>query len=233
MMLQNTSNESVLVRQTAQEAVVEHLRTQILSRQLAPGERLVQNEIAEQLGVSRTPIREALHRLAHEGLVVLSSYKGASVAEFSRLDLVEIYTIRTALESHAAHLAAQHITPEEIDGLETLLDQMKSAFEAQDLTLLTEAHHQFHAALYAASRRPRLYELTIQYLSLADVYQRMALTLGRAARDPIIEHVEIMAALRERDADRVAHLTRMHLRITAAELAELFPEEEKGGTDSA
>jgi len=77
-MPQELVNGSILVRQTAQESMVDHLHNLILSRQLSPGERLVQSELAEQLGVSRTPVREALHKFAHEGLVTFSSYKGAA-----------------------------------------------------------------------------------------------------------------------------------------------------------
>ena len=73
-----------------QESAVDHLRRLILTRQLEPGQRLVQSELAEQLGISRTPIREALHKLASEGLVVFSSYKGASVVDFSAADLIAI-----------------------------------------------------------------------------------------------------------------------------------------------
>jgi DNA-binding GntR family transcriptional regulator len=221
-MSQNPADRSVLAHRTLQEAVVDHLRSLILSRQLLPGERLVQGELAQRLGVSRTPIREALHKLTHEGFVTFSSYKGAAVAEFSLSELEEIYTVRSALESHAAYLAAKRITEEELGQLEGLLPQIEQAFHQGDFSHLLEVHHQFHARVYAAAHQQRLYDLTTQYLGLCDLYQRMALSLGRGAKNPVLEHKEILEALRQRDADAAGRLLRAHLQLTVSELLEIF-----------
>lgn len=226
-MLQQPADESTLVLQTVQEAVVEHLRHQILSRRLLPGQRLVQSDLARRLGVSRTPVREALHRLAHEGLVTLSSYKSATVSEFSLAELQEIYTVRSALETHATYLAAQFIDDGELERLESLLQEIDQAFGCRDLERLQQAHYQFHACIYAAAKRRRLYDLTIQYLDLASIYQRVALSLGRGARDPVVEHRDLLAALRRRDAEAASRLMRGHLELTASELLELFRAEEE------
>jgi DNA-binding GntR family transcriptional regulator len=228
-MPQTPADESTLAHQTLQEAVVDHLRNLILNRQLLPGERLVQSELAERLGVSRTPIREALHRLTHEGFVTFSSYKGAAVAEFSPSELEEIYTVRSALESHAAYLAATRITEDELEQLESLLHQMGKTFHQGNFQHLLEVHHQFHASVYAAAHQRRLYDLTIQYLALCDVYQRMALSLGRGAKNPVVEHKEILEALRRREADAAAHLIRFHLQLTVSELQELLHKEQRDG----
>lgn len=221
-MRQEPANRPVLERQTTQESVVDYLRNLILDGRLVPGERLVQSELAEQLGVSRTPVREALHKLAAEGLVTLSSYKGASVTPLSLSELEEIYTIRCALESQAAYLAAQRITEEELDRLEILLGQMREAFHAGDFPRLLQAHREFHVAVCAASKRQRLHDLAVQHLKLADVYQRMALSLGRGASDPVGEHEVILEALRRGDGDAAGRLLRGHLQTTASELLELF-----------
>jgi len=228
-MPQKTADGSVLVRQTTQESVVDHLRHLILSRQLQPGERLVQDELAERLGVSRTPVREALHKLASEGLVTFSSYKGASVADFSLSELEEIYTVRSALESHAARLAAQRITEEELEQLEALLRQIEEAFQQKDFLHLLEVHHQFHASICVAAKQQRLCKLAIQHLELTDLYQRMALSLGRGAKDPVVEHKEILETLRRHDADAAGHLIRIHLQLTVSELLELFHEGQNVG----
>jgi DNA-binding GntR family transcriptional regulator len=223
---QQVSKESrtipVLKRQTTQESVVDHLRDLILNGQLAPGERLVQDELAELLGVSRTPVREALHKLASEGLVTFSSYKGASVVEFSPSEVEEIYAVRMALESHAAYLAAQKITEDELGRLETLLYQMEEAFRRKNSALLVEAHYHFHIGVCAAAKRERLYALIVQHLDLSNIYQPMALSMGRGARDPIVEHQRILAALQQRDADGARDLIRGHLQMTVSELLEFF-----------
>lgn len=224
-MPQKPADGSILARQTMQESAVDHLRHLILSRQLQPGERLVQDELAGRLGVSRTPVREALHKLASEGLVTFSSYKGASVADFSLSELEEIYTVRSALESHAAYLAAQRITDEELEQLEVLLRQIEEAFQEKDFLHLLEVHHQFHASICTAAKRQRLCKLAIQHLELTDLYQRMALSLGRGAKNPVVEHEEMLETLRRRDADAACHLIRVHLQMTVSELLELFHEE--------
>ncbi len=221
-MLQQPLDDSALVLQTVQQVVVQRLRHLILSGQLKPGQRLVQDELAARLGVSRTPIREALQNLAHEGLVTLSSYRGASVAPFSLENLQEVYTVRSALESHATYLAAQRIRGEELAQLAGFLQAMDQAFRQKDLDGLLAAHGQFHTAIYAAAASPRLYELILKYLGLADVYQRMALSLGRGAKDPVVEHQDLLHTLETRDAEAAGRLMRAHLELTAAELLALF-----------
>lgn len=213
-----------LVHQTMQESAVDHLRQLILSRQLEPGQRLVQTELAQQLGVSRTPVREALHKLAAEGLVVFSSYKGAAVVEFSGAELKEIFTVRAALENHATYLAAQRISSTEIEDLRTKLDQMETAFANQDFLQLLQIHQEFHAGIYAAAKQQRLYDLAIQYFELGNVYQQMALSLGRGAKDPVVEHLEILNALERKEGQRARQLVQSHVELTISELLELFPE---------
>ncbi|HDQ70633.1 MAG TPA: GntR family transcriptional regulator [Chloroflexi bacterium] len=220
-----------LVYQTVQQSVVDYLRELILSGLLAPGERLVQSELAERLQVSRTPVREALHQLASEGLVTISSYKGASVAAFSLSEIEDVYAIRCALESHAAYLAARSITAETLAQLETLLDQMAEAFQRGDRVQLLELHHQFHVGVYAAAQRSRLYDLAVRHLGLTNVYQRMALSLGRGARDPLVEHQEIVDALRRGDAESAGRLMRDHLQATVEELLALFQKDQAQGAD--
>ena len=216
------SNESPFVIQTMQEAVVAHIRNLILSGELAPGQRLLQTELAEKLGISRTPIREALQRLAHEGLVSISSFKGASVSEFSTSDLIEVYSVRIALESYAAYLAAQQITEADLARLEALMKDMGEAFRSKDFEHLLEAHHNLHATIYAIAGKKRLLEHIIQYLDQASFYQRIALSLGRGASDPIIEHQDILSTLRQRDADAAARIMRQHLELTLDELLGLL-----------
>ncbi len=213
-----------LVHQTMQESAVDHLRRLILTRQLAPGQRLVQSELAEQLGFRRTPIRQPLHKVAAEGLVVFSSYKGAAVADFSAAELEEIFTVRTALESHATYLAAQRISEAEIEQLRTRLGQMEAAFRDQDFLQLLQVHQEFHAGIYAAAGQQRLYDLAIQYFELGDVYQRMALSLGRGAKDPVGEHLEIVKALERKESEQARQLVRAHVELTISELLEIFQE---------
>lgn len=214
--------ETVLNLQTVQTAVVEHLRNMILKHELLPGQRLIQDELAQQLGVSRTPIREALNRLAHEGFVEISSYKGASVAKFSITQLEDIYTVRVALESYATCLAARNITPQEVDTLTILMNSMQEAFLQKNPERLLIVHNQFHAGIYAAAHKHRLYELSLQNLELSMVYQRLAFSMGRGSKDPVIEHQDLLKTIQRHDSVTAGEMMLNHLEFTLAELLALF-----------
>lgn len=214
----------VLARQTTQESVVDHLRTLILRRQLKPGERLVQSDLAEELGVSRTPVREALHTLATEGLVSISAYKGASVANFSVVELEEIYNVRIALEGYAAYLATQHVTEEELQHMEDLLQQTAEALQQADHTRALELNRKFHDILYKASRQQRLYEQIVNHLDLSELYRRMYFIVKHLHADTVVEHKELLKILRQGDAEGAEQHTRINLQQTASTLINFLRE---------
>lgn len=201
-------------------SVVHRLRHLILSRQLRPGERLVQRDLAEQFGVSRTPVREALHRLASDGLVTIAPHKGATVAKFLLSDLEDIYSVRIALEGYAANLAARHITDEELRTLDRLLEEMERAFQAEDRGRLLEVNRRFDTTIYSASRQSRLCELIVKHIELADLYRRLYFSLGKLSAHTVAEHREILAALQRRDPEEAERLSRVALEKTAAGLME-------------
>jgi len=202
------------------QSVAHRLRHLILSRQLRPGERLVQSDLAIQFGVSRTPIREALHRLASDGLVTLSPRRGATVAKFLLSDLEEIYSVRIALEGYAAYLAAQHVTAGELRKLDQLLAEMEQAFQEGDRGRLLEVNRKFDTSIYAASRQPRLCALIVKHIELADLYRRLYFSLDNLAAHTVAEHREILAALKRRDPEEAERLSRVALEKTAAGLME-------------
>lgn len=204
--------------------VVDRLRALILSRAVRPGERLVQSELAEQLGVSRTPIREALHKLESDGLVTLSRHRGASVADLSLSELEGIYGVRIALEGYGAFLAAQNITDEELERLEKLLREMKGVFEQGDRWRLLEINRQFYAQLYAIADRPRLYELIMKHLDLAGLYRQMAFAIDHYYRHTIVDHEELLATFRQHDPEAAERLTRTQLQQTLVSLVEFLKE---------
>lgn len=214
----------VLERLTTQESVVDHLRSLILSRYLKPGDRLVQSDLAEELGVSRTPIREALHKLASEGLVSFSAYKGASVTDFSLVELEEIYNVRIALEGYAAYLAAQYITEKELKQMEALLLKTEEALQQTDHIHLLELNRKFHTILYGASRQQRLYEMIINHLELSDLYRLMYFTVEHLCADTFVEHKELVEILRQGDAEEAERHTRFYLQQTASALISFLSE---------
>lgn len=203
--------------------VADHLRSLILSRQLLPGERLVQGELADKLGVSRTPIREALQDLASEGLVAFSSYKGASVAEPSLSDVEEIYAVRTALESYAGFLAAERITEDELEQLEALIHEMEVALEARaDTSELMDLNHRFNSTIYAASRQELLCDQAVRFMHLADMYRRIHFSVEQLAAEALAEHRQLLAALRKGDPEAVEKLTRIQVQRSVSSLREFI-----------
>jgi DNA-binding GntR family transcriptional regulator len=219
-------DDNPLVVPTIQESVADRLRNLILSRHLRPGERLVQSELAEQLGVSRTPIREALYELASDGLVVLSPYKGASVADFSLEDLEGIYSIRIPLEGYGAYLATQSIGPEDLIQLQALVDRMEQSFQRGDRWQLLEVNREFYATFYAIAGRQRLYDLIMKHLDMAGLYRRMAFTVENHYAGTVTEHAELLDLVKQGDAVEVERRTRAGLEETVATLVSLWKETE-------
>ena len=203
---------------TAQESVPDRIRHLILSRTLVPGQRLVQSELAEQLRVSRTPIREALHRLESDGLVKLSPHKGASVADLSISDLKDIYSIRIAIEGYGAYLAAQNVKDQDLVELEALLRRMREGFEQGDRWHLLEVNREFYAVLYAIAGQPRLYALIMKHIDLADMYRRMAFAIDHYYGHTIADHEALLTTFREADPQGAERVTRDQLQQTLASL---------------
>ncbi|TET29393.1 MAG: GntR family transcriptional regulator [Anaerolineales bacterium] len=210
--------------QTMLEFVADRIRDLILSRQLEPGERLAQSQLAERFGVSRTPVREALQKLASEGLVTFSPYKGAFVAKFSSSELMDLYSIRIALEGYCASLAALRITDEHLEQLEALLDQMKEEYGRADRWRLLAANREFYAVLYAIPNQPLLYELTMKYLDMADAYRRMALAQELYFKHIIGGHEKLLTAMRQRNPETVERLLRVQMEEIRAMLLEVIQE---------
>ncbi len=140
-------------RGTAHVYVRETLRQDILNGTLPGGTRLAQTDIANQLGVSTTPVREALRDLASEGLVTIDPHRGGFVMEMTRDDVVEIYEIRYQLEPMALRLAFPRITDEIVERLDQLNEEMSAT---SHLATWVELNRDFHMSIYAVLERPRL-----------------------------------------------------------------------------
>lgn len=212
--------------QAVQETVVDGIRDLILRRKLRPGEHLVQSDLAEQFGVSRTPIREALHQLASEGLVTFSRNKGATVAKLSLSDLQDVYSVRIPLESFGTLLAAEKMTEDDLDALEAIVGQMKDAYAAGDRWELLEVNRSFYKVLYSITGRQRLYDLIMRYIDLADLYRRMAFSLDAHYSHTIADHEDLLATLRKGNPEAAEQLARKQMETTAADLVAFLGETE-------
>ena len=142
--------------QPLREVVCESLRDAIRRGVLKPGERLMEIQLAEELGVSRTPVREAIRKLELEGYVIMMPRRGTYVASMSIRDINEIFEIRTALESLSNGLAAERITDEELESLQRLLVMIGGYVEEGNMDKIVETDIEFHDLLYRAARNSRL-----------------------------------------------------------------------------
>lgn len=194
--------------QNAAGRVTARLRSEILQGDICPGTRLSQQSIAEQFGVSRIPVRDALQTLAGEGLVQPSSNASAVVTGLSVAELQEIYELREAIEPLATHLAVSNVGRAD---LLTMRKQLKIMEEHSDTRTWLAANTEFHAAVYRRAGRPRMIELVEQLRRLGDRYMYVHLEVLGKTEHLTSEHLEILAAVEKGDAALAARLTREHL----------------------
>jgi DNA-binding GntR family transcriptional regulator len=206
-------------RSTVTDDTTEAVRAILLSGEFTPGQPLRQVELAERLGVSRTPLREALHRLSAEGLVRLDPHRGAVVAQPSVTELLELYEIREAVEVLAVRQAAMRCTKQEVEDLSFDLEAMGYITDA---SAWGRANLRFHQRVFALSRKVQLCDLIGQLGQRSELYVRMLVSSEQQARRANHEHEELVQALREQNADQAEAITRHHLRATVSRVAALL-----------
>ena len=190
------------------------IRAHLLSGQVKAGEQLTEDQLAQITGVSRTPVREAVRRLENELLLVRSDTKRLFVADWSRDDIEELFTLRQMLECHAAERAAQRLSREQIAALEQINGELTAAVEGPlpDVARFLDANRAFHEVIVEAAESPRLRQLLARLVE-APVVLRTARTysqddLRQSARD----HDELVAAFVARDPDWARAVMGSHLR---------------------
>jgi DNA-binding GntR family transcriptional regulator len=202
-----------LDQRTLWQRAHEHLREEIISGRLTPGTELQEVALAESLGVSRGPIREALGRLAAEGLVTVRPRRGAVVRALSAEEFIEAYQVREALEVMAVRLAVPRLAGEEIAAMQRLIDRMSALADAEDVQGFFEANTAFHQVFFEAAGNRTLTKLYRQLHDQIDRHRLRSLELRGNVRRSIAEHRAILRAVRAGDVDRAAHLVSEHIRV--------------------
>ena len=190
--LQVTMDEFLPLR----DVVFNTLRQAILTGELKPGERLMEIHLANKLGVSRTPIREAIRKLELEGLVLMIPRKGAEVAEITEKSLRDVLEVRRALEELSVQLACEKITKEEIRELERVAKEFQQVVKSSDITEIAEVDVRFHDIIYTATDnqkliqllnnlREQMYRYRVEYLKRDGVFPQLI-----AEHEAIIRHIE-------------------------------------------
>jgi DNA-binding GntR family transcriptional regulator len=205
------SGLSISKRQTLREEVYETIKRAILRGKLTSGERLVEEELASTLGISRTPVREAIHKLEKDGLVVQRPRGGVAVRQFCIEDIEEIFGIRSVLESHAAVLATRHITLGKMRILERKVERSKQYRAKGDTEGLIRLNTEFHDTLYKSARSRRLYDMISEFRDYFFRYRVAILDVNGMPDTSIQDHTHMLEAMRARNPAKVERLVRRHI----------------------
>lgn len=202
-----TMNEYLPLR----DVVFQTLRQAILRGELEPGERLMEIHLADRLGVSRTPIREAIRKLELEGLVVMIPRRGAIVASITEKDLKDVLEVRRTLEVMAAEIACDRITPELLDELAEAGEEFRKLKDSDDYTSLAAADVKFHDIIYAATDNQRLISI-LNNLREQMYRYRLEYIKDRQTRNTLIqEHQEIIDSIEKKDIERAKKAILVHI----------------------
>ena len=193
------------------DVVFNTLRQAILRGELKPGERLMEIQLANKLGVSRTPIREAIRKLELEGLVLMIPRKGAEVADITEKSLKDVLEVRRALEELSVKLTCDRITKEEIKELEQAAENFRKTMKSKDITEIAEADVRFHDVIYTATKNQKLiqllnnlheqmYRYRIEYLKDEEVYPKL-----------LKEHKEIIERINRGEKEEAARIVCEHI----------------------
>lgn len=195
------------------DVVFQTLRKGILRGDLQPGERLMEIQLANRLGVSRTPVREAIRMLELEGLVINPPHRGAQVAKITEKDLQDVLEVREGLEEMAVKLACERITEQELKELyEASRRFEKLALSKEDnITLLAEADEEFHAIIYRSTGNKRLVQLINNLREQMFRYRVEYLKDGENRATLIKEHDGLWETLKRRDINGARRNMRMHI----------------------
>lgn len=195
------------------DVVFNTLRQAILRGELKPGERLMEIQLANKLGVSRTPIREAIRKLELEGLVLMIPRKGAEVADISEKSLRDVLEVRRALEELAGSLACERIRPEQIEQMRQAEQVFTDTLKTGDVTEIAEADEKFHDIIFLATGnqklismlnnlREQMYRYRVECLKRKELHQQLS-----------DEHQEIIRMIEEKNKDETVRVIRRHIDI--------------------
>lgn len=193
------------------DVVFNTLRQAILRGELQPGERLLEIHLANKLGVSRTPIREAIRKLELEGLVLMIPRKGAEVAEITEKSLRDVLEVRRALEELAVRLACQKIQPEEIQELKDASREFEDALQTKDVTVYAEADVKFHDIIYRVTDNQRLIQLLYNFREQMYRYRVEYLKREDSHETLLSEHKIIIEMIEKGDEENAVKAVCAHI----------------------
>ena len=209
--MNTNNNKEVTDQYSLRGRVFQKIREDILAGNYAEKEDLREAAISKEMGVSRTPVREALRQLELEGLVTIVPNKGAHVNGISAKDVRDIYTIRSYLEGLCARWACEHITEEQLEGLEEIVCISEFRISKGHREQMAEMDSRFHVLLYASCGSKILEHVLTDYHQYVERVRRNTLSSLERATEAVQEHKSILNALRNKDADTAEKLANEHI----------------------
>ena len=198
-------------RRSLGQEVTLHLRGQIVSGELKPGHRLVEEGLARELGISRTPVREALHRLEQEGVLTKRPRGGYEVRPLTPEEVADTLGVRSVLEGYAADLASRQAPPGALEKLEDNVNGFEQAVAAEDEPRILELNSQFHVLLYEAAGSPLLLRMLGELQEIVERISRAIISNVEAGLWSCQDHREILEAIVAGQGARAAKLARKHV----------------------
>lgn len=200
------------------DGIAEQLRQSILQGKLKQDTRLYEIELAEQLGVSRGPLREALRILEGEGFVISIPGRGCYVSSLSERTVAELYSIRILLEQEAARQVVKKSTPDQIESLEQILQNMVYAAKQGDLDRVIQLDMNFHQRIWEITDNELLQQILNSLISKIQVYLAVQTSLYEDLATGIADHEDILECLKNKDGEAAANIIRQHLEKAASVL---------------
>lgn len=194
------------------EVIFNTLREAIIVGELKPGERLMEVQLADKMGVSRTPVREAIRKLELDGLVEMLPRKGAHVADLSVKDIMDVLEVRSTLDGLASSLSASRITEDEVKELKHIQGQFVNYVEKDNLQGSIKKDVEFHDIIYRSSRNDKLMQITSNLREQIQRFRVIYLKDYSSTRELIKEHAEICDAIAGRDPESARRAAQKHIK---------------------
>ena len=196
----------------ARERAYEYLKENLLSGRFRPGERLTEEYLAGELGVSRTPVREALHKLEQEGLIQPLETRGFRVAQDSKEEMEELFEIRSVLEGYALRCVCEKVTDQNLEELEGYIRKAEESFQQNKVDRIFHYNTRFHDTLHAlVSHKSRLHNMMADMRKYVLRYRKDTLHHDYGSKRAIEGHRKIMMALRLKDPELCERIMRAHI----------------------
>lgn len=214
------TRQTFLEKNSMSADLAEYIKQQILDGQLNPGDRIVETKVAKELGISQTPVREAIRQLSGEGIITIVPNKGPMVRQFDMKDVFEVYSLRSMLEGLAIRLAVQQASDEEISKLSAFFEDMKRKLVDDTVDSLLEESVHIHQSIVRLANHSRL---AASYDSITFSISLAGRILGKVStkQKEVDQHAELIEALVRRDPDHAEKVMRQHILRSFNEFREL------------